>query len=272
MPFRIVNLDEQAVYKSCTTEILADQVVTYEKLAVGAVQSDSIEDGSISAVKLAPDVFGAGLVANGTTNAIDLNADNVTIEISSNLVQVKAGGINQTHISLTGNIDFNNYEVLNLRVENVTSDPTPGNAGRLIWRTDLNQLKVDDGTAFTSIGSGSGGHIIEDEGTPLTQRATLNFVGSGVTVTDNGSKSVVTIPGGGGVGSYGKDLVVVVNPLDKTIVLSNTPLSNSEVVSWNGLILKPGVSNDYTISGSTVTLNSGVTLTIGDELQVVYAY
>ena len=43
-----------------------------------------------------------------------------------------------------------------------------------------------------------GGHAIEDEGTPLTQRDTLNFTGAGVTVTDAGGKTVVTIPGGGG--------------------------------------------------------------------------
>lgn len=40
------------------------------------------------------------------------------------------------------------------------------------------------------------GHVIEDEGTPLTQRNTLNFVGSGVTAADSGGKTVVTIPGG----------------------------------------------------------------------------
>lgn len=32
---------------------------------------------------------------------------------------------------------------------------------------------------------GSGGHIIEDEGTPLTSRASLNFTGSGVACTDD---------------------------------------------------------------------------------------
>ena len=42
------------------------------------------------------------------------------------------------------------------------------------------------------------GHIIEDEGTPLTQRDTLNFVGSAVTVTDAGTKTVVTINTGTG--------------------------------------------------------------------------
>lgn len=48
--------------------------------------------------------------------------------------------------------------------------------------------------------SGGGGHTIKDEGTPLTQRTGLNFIGSGVTVTDNaGSNSTdVTISGGAG--------------------------------------------------------------------------
>ena len=44
---------------------------------------------------------------------------------------------------------------------------------------------------------GAGAHTIEDEGTPLTQRSSLNFVGAGVAVTDAGGKTVVTIPDGG---------------------------------------------------------------------------
>lgn len=49
-------------------------------------------------------------------------------------------------------------------------------------------------------GSGSG-HTIEDEGTALTQRSTLNFTGAGVSVSDSGGKTVVTIAGGGGGGN-----------------------------------------------------------------------
>jgi hypothetical protein len=47
-------------------------------------------------------------------------------------------------------------------------------------------------------GGGGGGHVIEDEGTPRTQRAALNFVGSAVTVTDDAGNdaTVVTISGG----------------------------------------------------------------------------
>jgi hypothetical protein len=41
------------------------------------------------------------------------------------------------------------------------------------------------------------GHLIQDEGTPALQRASLNFVGQGVTVTDDGAgqRTTVTIPG-----------------------------------------------------------------------------
>lgn len=39
---------------------------------------------------------------------------------------------------------------------------------------------------------------IEDEGVGVTTRATWNFAGAGVTVTDTGTKNLITIPGGGG--------------------------------------------------------------------------
>lgn len=38
------------------------------------------------------------------------------------------------------------------------------------------------------------GHVVEDEGTPLTQRGTINFTGGGVTVTDSGGKTTVDVP------------------------------------------------------------------------------
>jgi hypothetical protein len=53
-----------------------------------------------------------------------------------------------------------------------------------------------DTLTFNSTGVG-GGHTIENEGTPLTQRTNLNFVGAGVTVIDGGAgpdSTIVTIP------------------------------------------------------------------------------
>lgn len=61
------------------------------------------------------------------------------------------------------------------------------------------QVLKHNGTNWINGAAPSAGHIIADEGTPLTARATLDFVGAGVIVTDNGSSAtVVTIPGGGG--------------------------------------------------------------------------
>ncbi len=40
-------------------------------------------------------------------------------------------------------------------------------------------------TSGSTLNAASGGHVIEDEGTPLTTRANLNFIGAGVTATDN---------------------------------------------------------------------------------------
>jgi hypothetical protein len=64
-----------------------------------------------------------------------------------------------------------------------TTDPTAG------------QVLAYNGTAWAPADD-SGGHTIQDEGTPLTQRTTLNFTGAGVTAADTGGVTVVTIPGG----------------------------------------------------------------------------
>ena len=57
----------------------------------------------------------------------------------------------------------------------------------------------------------SGGHQIQEEGSPLTQRSELNFVGEGVTASDDGEKTVVTIPLSGGGGLNREDLA---SPVD----------------------------------------------------------
>jgi len=74
---------------------------------------------------------------------------------------------------------------------------------------------------WAAASGGSGGHVIEDEGTPLTQRANMNFVGSGVTVTDAGGKTVVTIPGGGG------GAVDSVNGETGTVILTTDDISDA---------------------------------------------
>lgn len=60
--------------------------------------------------------------------------------------------------------------------------------------------------SWVTLGSTGGGYdTIEDEGAPETQRTTINFVGAGVSVTDVGGETEVTIPGGGGFTDWDMD-------------------------------------------------------------------
>jgi hypothetical protein len=58
-------------------------------------------------------------------------------------------------------------------------------------------IKTVNGTSLLGSGNIQAGHIIKDEGSVLTTRTNLNFVGSAVTVTDDSSNdaTVVTISG-----------------------------------------------------------------------------
>jgi len=48
-------------------------------------------------------------------------------------------------------VDFNNNQAESFVLENLASDPTAGNVGRLIYNTSTSKVKVDDGTAFVDI-------------------------------------------------------------------------------------------------------------------------
>jgi len=52
-------------------------------------------------------------------------------------------------------------------------------------------------SCYGGIGPGGIGHVIQDDGTPMTQRANLNFVGATVTDDAGNDATVVTITGGG---------------------------------------------------------------------------
>jgi len=62
--------------------------------------------------------------------------------------------------------------------------------------TNITLTKTDNTIVIDASGGGSG-HTIQDEGTPLTARTNLNFVGASVAVTDDSGNdaTVVTISG-----------------------------------------------------------------------------
>ncbi len=91
--------------------------------------------------------------------------------------------------------------------------------------------------------SSGGGHTIEDEGTPLTQRDDLNFEGAGVAVADSGGKTVVTVGGGAGISTTSN--VGLGEGLAKALVGSDAPFKSLIGDSEISLI---GNTNDVTFS------------------------
>lgn len=93
------------------------------------------------------------------------------------------------------------------------------------------------------------GHVIEEEGTPLTQRANMNFVGAGVTATDAGGKTVVTIPGTATINGH-------------VIEEEGTPLTQRANMNFVGAGVTAADSGGKTV----VTVSTGAGLTPADSV------
>ena len=61
-----------------------------------------------------------------------------------------------------------------------------------------------------------GGHVVKDEGSALTQRANLNFIGAGVTATDN-------------AGTNATDVTISGSTANQTLDSINVPLT---LIGW----------------------------------------
>lgn len=141
-------------------------------------------------------------------------------------------------------------------------------AGEEGLETDTSKRKVGDGTtAWNSLGYRLWGHVIEEEGTPLTQRGTINVVGAGATVTDAGGKTVLTIPGGGGyVGSQPADYGWSGWSFEPDFAgAASIPAAGElHVVEAKGT---PGAAFTHAVLN---VYGAGVTLTVGQNFAMVY--
>jgi hypothetical protein len=156
------------------------------------------------------------------------------------------------------NIDLNNNQVKDFKIDNVTSDPTGlSGEGQMIYRTDTNQMKYHTGSnnwvAFgtsggtvTSINLGSSTSTISVSGGPITTSGTIqvNLPTSGVTAGSYTSADIT-------VNAYG-------------IITAAADGGAGTMSSWNLTADSGGtatISNNDTVdlSGSTyiTTLRSG---------------
>lgn len=88
-----------------------------------------------------------------------------------------------------------------------------------------------------SVPAGSGvtnGHVIQDEGTPLTQRANLDFIGDGVTTADGASATEVTVPSSAEEVAAASEKTTPADA-DKLSIYDNAAAGVLKWLSWSNL-------------------------------------
>ena len=121
--------------------------------------------------------------------------------------------------------------------------------------------EVSNNTSVAANTAKLSGHVIQDEGTSLTQRANLNFVGTGVTVTDDSvnNRSVVTIAGGGGSANVQKVDISITNP----VIAGGVNLTS--------ILASAGVGKAYVIHGFNFIANGFAAATGNSSVGIRYA-
>jgi hypothetical protein len=128
-------------------------------------------------------------------------------------------------------------------VHRSTTTPTSGNCAQWGASGIL-------GEASAACGSGGGGYAtVQDEGSALTQRATLNFLGAGVTCVDNAgaTKTDCTIPGGTSGSLSGLTAATASNSINNG---DNAQVWNTALTTASKIFFKIGESAASTGSGA----------------------
>ena len=198
-----------------------------------------------------------------------LNADQQIVNGTITTPLFALGAVTVQAMNINGDLNFNENEALEFRIENVSSTPVPGNIGRVVWNTTLNQFLIDTGIAFipvSSIGDVTG--ISSDSNPILTgniqflsgTNITLSQIGQSITINSSASpittgnltetiSDVLTITGGTGA-VVGSGTTVDVK---KATTSQDGYLSSTD---WNTFNNKQPVGN-YIISLTGDAIASG---------------
>jgi hypothetical protein len=189
------------------------------------------------------------------------------------------GGITKSMVGL-GNVDNTADSAKSFTASQVSDFNSAARAqveAELIAGTNVTITPGGSGATRTltiAATAGSGGYAtVQEEGSSLTARTTVNFVGAGVTATDDGTKTVVTIPGGGGSVAVTAPTIssgtltlaltnneafyrVALNANITTLTLSNPPASGTLGV-WTVEFTADGTARTITWPASFVWVNNG---------------
>lgn len=202
-----------------------------------------------------------------------------------------AGGGAAEEIAVTGGIEFSGSG--SIRTSAFTGDATKTAGGTVLTLATVN---ANVGTFNNVTVNGKGLVTAATNVAYLTANQTITLSGdasgsgtTAITVTlatvnsNVGTFNTVTVNGKGLVTAatntayltatnfvYGETPSGTVNGINDTFTLANTPTAGTVALYVNGLRMKSGSGNDYTISGSTITFEAGAIPLTGDVLQADY--
>lgn len=165
--------------------------------------------------------------------------------------------VNNITINAGNGVDSNNLPVPQ-KINAVSSVVLNTNYGGCLVRIMSNYTYIANNNAFASGGGGGFYQTVQDEGVSLPQRIKLNFVGVGVTATDDviNNATIVTIPGAG------SNFVSLTNAALNALITGGTIQPGTFYQVTNPLnansVIVQGIGNSSitTLHGSGVFLNA----------------
>ena len=187
--------------------------------------------------------LGAGIIKDGSDN-LAVNVDNSSIEIDTDVVQVKDLGI--TNDKLAGSITDDKLDsdyIQTSEVDGVTVEFDGGSGGVGLQVKDLG---IDTAQ-------------LADEAVTEAKLDVLDAPADGEVLSWTSSGQFEWVPNVDPDAVLEADVIVneipsgLINSLNLIYTIANTPVTGTVAVFLNGMYQAPGGGLDYTISGTTIT-------------------
>lgn len=188
-------------------------------------------------------------VSNASTIRTAIGLGDMAVQNSGGVV-ITGGTVDD--LSSLSVLGFLSSDHLQFKSAAVTADRT------LTFDTGDTNRTLTIGASASVSGTNTGdqtlyNQTIENAGTPVTQRSTVNFVGSGVSVADTGGKTTVTVTGSGGSVTS-----VDVSGGTTGLTTSGGPITSSGTITIAGTLAATNGGTGLTSLGTGVATALGV--------------
>jgi hypothetical protein len=268
MPITRLRANLQLKADSVSADRIRDATITAADIAPNTLDGAMFVNGSIPHTKLDISAMsGTGLIYNSGSVKLDVNVDNSSIEIFGGQLKTKSSVV--THKGNTFNGASQLVELLaDGRLPaldgSLLFNVSGGGGGSAGWADDGSAVRLLDDADSVGIGTALPGSKLDVAGALTLRGMSAPSVapsGQARVYFDSGSATIKISENGSPyaglvVGSNFVDLETpsgFIDGVNTVFALSATPVSGSLHLYLNGVLLFHGASDDYTISGATIT-------------------